>query len=989
MKRYYGGVFVVPQALRFKDNSTGFFGIGRSTITSVSHIADSVFGHPLPEIYTDIEMPVNGLIVTGRDEGDFYHALIVVGEGPLTAYGTGHKLDGQLNHGPGMLGLREVLGSDPAGAGDFFSLDYNGNQTAGDWRKVYSGNSTFLDNFAAGVAFIALRRTDEKGLQLTRLEEHSSEVIIRSGLAGWTWTAPGSRTLTSPLTNPVWIAVNRYLRSLGLKNASAAAQEAAFDVPAAIAAASVCNQTVTKLVGTGSETQWKFIGKIEDQRPLRDWLNDILLNCLGYYTFAFGKLRIGIRNNSSSIAAFTSGNMLWRSVQLEPLGPQFNRLTATFADPLQDVVTGDNQFVPNTATFQDDDYAQELGAGTKAVYLDSQMNLVGTASLSQAQRFANTRGREEVGGVSEAERKAARRVRWKSTILGADVGPGDVVSITDDEMPGGFGEVRVTRMRFLPDFSVEYEGRTTTDSMYDLVAGPKPADVVPGPVPPESMPYPFRPAWCANAEQPASGDPLYAAGHNTFGLAQRYEVTRTDGKLAFLDITGCLPVNRFITDALPALIRTVQQSPTGGFLEAGLNISLAVCARDAEGRFTPPSNIKAVTIANGASTNKVTLTDIDWPPGTYAGYVVFAGTNEKTICTQTEVTGALPASIDIPGPLKPSTYNMPSPVYRRIITKVKREIHGGAIGIQVSGVDMGKVTLAGIAGMSDDYTGRVLTVFADLSDGSAPLWNFAITAHNLGTGELTVTPDPEAAGVETGDVAVIRYQANIATTDTVGDVKIQNDVYPDGMIPDDEVGAIVRIIAGKGAGQWRRVASNTQNTYSLETPWDTVPDATSVFIVEAGEWQYQAETSEIANAYADVASRIPVRVDDLINQPVVVGVFIEDRRGDQTPEEFVAIRDTYLFGEGLHVRVIGSDTVLDTADQVVLVDTSAGPVTVTLPPVAFLGRGRRVYVKKVTGDINQVTIQPSPSSGDAIDGAAVEVLKDLNDATELAGAETE
>jgi hypothetical protein len=45
----------------------------------------------------------------------------------------------------------------------FFSLDQSGNQTGGDWRKVYSGNSTFKDNFAAGTSFVVIRRSDATG----------------------------------------------------------------------------------------------------------------------------------------------------------------------------------------------------------------------------------------------------------------------------------------------------------------------------------------------------------------------------------------------------------------------------------------------------------------------------------------------------------------------------------------------------------------------------------------------------------------------------------------------------------------------------------------------------------------------------------------------------------------------------------------------------------------------------------------------------------
>ena len=37
------------------------------------------------------------------------------------------------------------------------------------------------------------------------------------------------------------------------------------------------------------------------------------MNCLGYYTFSFGKLKIGIRENSATVEAFTVGNIVFNS----------------------------------------------------------------------------------------------------------------------------------------------------------------------------------------------------------------------------------------------------------------------------------------------------------------------------------------------------------------------------------------------------------------------------------------------------------------------------------------------------------------------------------------------------------------------------------------------------------------------------------------------------------------------------------------------------
>jgi hypothetical protein len=70
MKRYYGAVIAEPQGVTIKDNSTGVFGFGRSSITSVSLVSDSIYDQVIPEIYTDSEMPVNCKVAAGRDDAD-------------------------------------------------------------------------------------------------------------------------------------------------------------------------------------------------------------------------------------------------------------------------------------------------------------------------------------------------------------------------------------------------------------------------------------------------------------------------------------------------------------------------------------------------------------------------------------------------------------------------------------------------------------------------------------------------------------------------------------------------------------------------------------------------------------------------------------------------------------------------------------------------------------------------------------------------------
>jgi hypothetical protein len=300
----------------------------------------------------------------------------------------------------------------------------------------------------------------------------------------WVWTSPGVRTYGPAVTNPVWIAISMLMRARGLRlGAGATTQqldlaETLFDVDAAVAAAGICNQSVTKLVGSGSETQFKFRGVLQEEKPLRDWLQEVLMNCLGYYTFAFGKLKIGIRVNSSTVEAFTAGNILFQSLQLAPLKPSFNHLTANFADQ-------DYQFVNNSVAVYDLDYATRIGANAGPLFLKSQVNLCGTFSKSRAARIISTRLREELGGISATEWKAARLISFRTTVLALNTEPGMVCSMTHTDMPNGSGEFRVTGWKLNRDYSIDIQGRTTTDSMYDLVDGPKPTDVEASPVPEE------------------------------------------------------------------------------------------------------------------------------------------------------------------------------------------------------------------------------------------------------------------------------------------------------------------------------------------------------------------------------------------------------------------------------------------------------------------------------------------------------------------------
>ncbi|MCL4796570.1 MAG: hypothetical protein KJZ84_18545 [Bryobacteraceae bacterium] len=455
-------------------NVGGKKGISRMTATSV--VNDTAYGRALKDIYVNDAahpIPVECEIVAGRDESEFYAALGIVGRGPISGFATStaqpHTLDGQPNHGPGLLGLRRSYGGNPV----------TGDETPAD-NAPDSGSHTFAldsvgeplpNNPVPGVAFLQIRRTDEKGIQPIRPTERKMQAQITGGLGCWAWTAPATRLWLPACTNPVWIAVNTLLRAKGLSSASAAAQEALFDVPAAISAAQTCDILADRIIGTGQEQQFRFTGVLAEERPLRDWLQEILGSCLGYFTFVAGKLRIGLRIHSSVVEAFTTGNILYNSLSLGSLEPRFNDLTAAFADV-------DYGYQQNALNLYDADHAARVGERLKA-----NVNLVGVSTKSQAARLITTRLREELGGLTAAEQLAARQISFRTTVLALNTEPGMVCSMTHPDMPNGAGEFRLIRWRLNRDYSIDLEGRSTTDSMYDLTVGDKPTDVVPEPVP--------------------------------------------------------------------------------------------------------------------------------------------------------------------------------------------------------------------------------------------------------------------------------------------------------------------------------------------------------------------------------------------------------------------------------------------------------------------------------------------------------------------------
>lgn len=972
--RQFGGQITHPQSVLIKDNSTGTWGIGRLLLNSTSLVNDSIDGQPLPEIYTDAPIPVAGLIAAARDESDFYDALAIVGEGPISISENifEHRLNGSPPHGTkdqalaGLIfGFRSSSGPEPEAlqASGVFPSD------ADHWFQLTETSgppAAGSEIFAAGTAFAEIRIADAPGLQLKRASENEAVIVVNGGLGGWHWSAPTTRLSTTTLTNPVWVAVNTFFRSRFLKNAGAAAQEALVDMSAAIASAAVCADVVAKLVEAGTETQFKFVGVLRDRRPLRDWLTDILTTCLGYYTWVFGKLYIGMRIHSGVVAgnAFTTGNVIDGTLRLRQKVARFNHLTAEFDEPNPDEsVDRALAFARTTVTVEDQDHIVTYGLKPANITLN------GVVSRSQALRVGATILREELGGINEAEFRAARMISFRSTVLALGVQAGDVCSLSHPDMPDGslagtptadYGEFRIKKWRLHPDMSLEIEGETTTDSMYDLVIGPKPIDVPPDALPVERIEevLPLQP-WFPDQESPLADDPLWSETDRMFSVQQFYD---NQGN-ARLSIVGDHPTTKTLPGVDPPRIGAIAVSGTGGSIPANSYVVICLSAIDGAGMETRVTKPVGVQVGSGGS-NKVILSGITWPAEA-TGYRLYAAIDHRQMCRQEEATSTLPSSLEVTDLDNVRTQGVPQENLEGLKARAKKCWHAGVTGQPIAEITSeGGITVTGAGWETgDSWAGRYVMVLADESDGSAPPLVFEIAGNDEDS--LFVTPDPITAGVEVGDPITILAQATTFSATTIGDEKFQNPQYPDGMVLEEEIGRIVKIIRGTGVGQERLISGNTETVLTVTPAWDITPDATSIFIVLAGTWEYESAVARLALEQGETVE-LSLPVDNLLQETLYAEVALVDRWGHEPERKYNPWRLIYLFGSlGQGVRDWWR-TIIDDAG----VPLAAGSNLSNQPPVAAED-GKRVELVEWTAELEEAAAE----SG----GVVFDILRSVND----------
>jgi hypothetical protein len=500
------------------------------------------------------------------------------------------------------------------------------------------------------------------------------------------------------------------------------------------------------------------------------------------------------------------------------------------------------------------------------------------------------------------------------------------------------------------------------DAWYTIAYGQDPTPYRNNPLvtPPARPPYPWRPGvatWGAT-------DALFP-NQNSF----EFDVD-TSSYPAQLTISGALPVNIQPNDgSAPLVPLQASTANTGGSIRPGTYL-LAFSVNDNKG---PVSNFITAVVPVGTNTNTITVAGIQWQSGAASSIQPYVGTSSMNMHTAASAsyTGSSPDGNGNPTEyiftaISPDGLGLPDINFNQFLVEEWGLVHSGVLGDTVASIDVtGKVLTFSGGWTTNQWAGYVLSLQYRPGVTTQPALNMVVTSN---TADALTMP---AAGFLAGDVVVLRFKAGHITSNTIGDDNMQNSYYPGGMDINDEIGNLIFILAGTGAGQPpKTVASNTHTVLTITGTWDVTPDATSIFLILDPGLAYSYDTKGVTgDGTISLSTIVSTAANTVKEQALLVSVSTADSGGSTSPWQYQPKREIYIPPQSIvapppTVQISASTTLTPNA-QNVEADATAGGITVTLPP--FLGWiGQDISITKSDATANVVTWQTS--SGDTVIG---------------------
>lgn len=546
-----------------------------------------------------------------------------------------------------------------------------------------------------------------------------------------------------------------------------------------------------------------------------------------------------------------------------------------------------------------------------------QLDADGVNTFDQAKRIARRRLARNLYGNARADSGGTEIYSWTDSFRTVRCRVGHIVRLSSAHYGISNVLARIIQMRPSTNFeTVQITAQRHNDDWYVDTFGQAEDPEVNS----QARNRLARPAfpWGPAAEDPGASDSILDATDQTFTLAEQHETAADGTIITKLAISGAWPVNLFAAIGPPIVGRQGTTASSGGSIAGGgRTYFIAVCALDAFGAPSGPSALCEVVVTAGGSSNTITIPIIDWPSGA-AGYVAYVGDSPQLLTEHASASSSTPSSITITA-FRERGKGMPDPEMDRARVKIKRVAHSGVWGQPVDVVGSGTLQILEAGWTVDEWAGYDVSVLGVAAGGDLAVLNFAVVSNTADT--LTVTPDPTGL-VAVDDALIMRSLPTVGSDgggNYLSDALWQNSLEAAGagLTVDEEVGRLLRIIAGPGAGEVYRIKSNTATKLYIEGDWITTPTSDSRYIVEEPDWQVQVTTDSLNNAELDATLYLEAEVSNYLRRVLLVQVFLLDGGGNESLALLSPAREIYVYGaaaatsivNGGYYQVAGADDV--------------------------------------------------------------------------------
>ena len=498
------------------------------------------------------------------------------------------------------------------------------------------------------------------------------------------------------------------------------------------------------------------------------------------------------------------------------------------------------------------------------------------------------------------------------------------------------------------------------DNWYTYAYGQNPTPFQGNPLlnPPQRPPYPWKP-----------GQAVFLSSDALFPSRKTFDIDIDVSQYpAQLTVSGAVPVSAQPSTLPPLVPLQASTANSGGSIPPG-TYHIAFSTNGVNG---PVSAFITAVVPVGTNTNTITVSGIQWRSGAAPSILPYIGRHSLTMVAAdgSSYSGSSPDTNGNPTgytftALTTDGYGLPDVNFSEFLVEETGIVHGGVWGDSIYSVDMTGLTLSfpEASWTLNQFTGRILSLYYRPGASPQPVLDIAVVANGATT--LAVA----ATGFQAGDVVVLRSKATTFSANTIGDSKYLNSYAISGLDVNEEVGNLVYIIAGTGAGQApRTVASNTSTVLTINGTFDVTPDATSIFVVLSPTLAYSYTTNPIPNTGG--SSEQAVATTPAITsqfQSLFIRVATADSNGNTAPMRFQPYREIYVPNQSMPVPTVNvtGDITLQPIAQAVEADATAAVLTVTLPPFSkWLGRD--IIITKVDSSSNAVNW--ALAAGDSIPG---------------------